>query len=382
MGVGGGIAAFKAVELVRILTKRGVDVRVAMTHAGTQFVGPITFAGLTGEPAITDLWDPEYAGEVHVELGAWADLIIVAPATANLIARAAHGMADDAVLATLACSKGKVVFAPAMHTRMWLSNATQRNVESLRAQGVAFVGPERGPLASGEVGEGRMAEPDTIADAALAHIARDGARRGQTIVVTAGPTREAIDPVRFLTNRSSGKMGYAIAREAAREGAEVILISGPTHLESPKDTTRIEVTTALEMRDAVHRYLRDADVLIMAAAVSDYRPERVTQHKRKKEASEISLKLIRNPDILAEVGQQHDKPFLVGFALETENLIANAKDKLQKKNCDLVVANHASDALEQDTNHVTLVSRDGSVTEVDTTSKATIAQEILRCVPR
>lgn len=360
VGLGGGIAAFKAVALVRELGRRGAEVRVVMTEAATRFVGPMTFAGLTGRPAITDLWDPSYAGEVHVELGGWADALVIAPATMNLLARAANGHADDVVLATIACAKGPVLYAPAMHERMWSRAATRRNVAALADEGASFVGPVEGALASGEVGRGRMVEPEAIADALEAmFVPRD--LEGLHVVVSAGPTHEDLDPVRFLGNRSTGRMGFAIAQVAAQRGARVTLVAGPVTLATPPNVTRVDVRSALELEAAVKAAASSADAVIMAAAVADYRPSVRTEQKRKKAEGPLVLELVRNPDVLAGLGaaREGSKPVLVGFALETEKVVENARSKLVRKKVDLVVANHASDGFGGDDNVVVLVDASG-----------------------
>lgn len=377
VGIGGGIAAFKAVQLVRELSRRGAEVQVAMTAAATRFVGPITFAGLTGKPAVTDLWAADYAGEVHVELGEWADAIVVAPATMNLMARATAGQADDVVLATLACARGDVFFAPAMHHRMWSHEATRTNVERLIDRGAVVLGPVTGALANGEVGQGRMMEPEEIAEEIETHLAGGNDLAGSHVLVTAGPTHEDLDPVRFLGNRSSGRMGYAIASQALRRGAFVTLVSGPVHLPDPRGVTMVRVRSAREMHEAVMRRYEKADVVIMAAAVADYRPEQREPHKIKKSAN-LRLELIRNPDILAEVGAKRGQrpAVLVGFALETKNLERSARGKLQRKGADLVVANAASAGLAGETNRATLVDP-SSVTPLPEMSKRALANQIL-----
>lgn len=360
VGMGGGIAAFKAVGVVRELQRQGAHVKVMMTESATRFVGPMTLAGITGDSPATDLWDASYAGEVHVELAAWADIMVIAPATMNLMARAAGGQANDVVLATLACRKSPVVFAPAMHTQMWSSPATQRNVALLEGDGVLFAGPVSGPLASGEEGHGRMAEPeDIVARVAGAMAPRDFA--GRRVLITAGPTLEDLDPVRFLGNRSTGKMGYALARAAAMRGAEVVLVSGPTNLATPADCRRVDVRSAREMQAAVTD--EEADLIFMAAAVADYRPASQAEQKIKKGDGPATVELVRNPDILLELGTSRSgrRPVLVGFALETQNVIENARSKLLRKKVDLIVANHASDAFGKDTNVATLVGADDEI---------------------
>jgi phosphopantothenoylcysteine decarboxylase/phosphopantothenate--cysteine ligase len=377
VGLGGGIAAFKSVQLVRELMRRGAEVRVVMTEAATRFVGPITFAGLTGKPAVTDLWAEDYSGEVHVELGEWADAVIVAPATMNLMARAASGQANDALLATLACARGEVFFAPAMHQRMWSHPATQSNAETLATRGAILLGPVTGALANGEIGQGRMMEPDDIAEAVEGHLAHANDLAGARILITAGPTHEDLDPVRFLGNRSSGRMGYAIAAKALRRGASVTLVSGPVHQPVPTGAELVQVRSAVEMHEAVMTRFERHDVVIMAAAVADYRPGNRQRHKIKK-GGNLQLELVRNPDILADVGvKRAGRPsVLVGFALETENLEEAARGKLTKKKADLIVANEASAGLGRDTNRVTLVDA-GSATPLPEMSKHALADQIL-----
>jgi len=377
VGLGGGIAAFKAVQLVRELMRRGAEVRVVMTEAATRFVGPITFAGLTGKPTVTDLWAQDYAGEVHVELGEWADAIVIAPATMNLMARATGGQANDAVLATLACARGDVFFAPAMHHRMWSHPATQSNVRALAGRGAVVLGPVTGPLANGEIGEGRMMEPEDIAEELESHLSHADDLSGSHILITAGPTHEDLDPVRFLGNRSSGRMGYAIASQAQRRGAAVTIVTGPVHLPVPYGAEVVRVRSATEMHEAVMSRFDRFDVVIMAAAVADYRPEQPEAQKIKKGGS-LKLELVRNPDILADVGATRAQLpcVLVGFALETENLEQLARDKLERKAADLIVANEASAGLGGDTNRATLVDAE-SATPLPEMTKRALANQIL-----
>ena len=364
VGVSGGVAAFKAVELVRELGRRGATVRVVMTRAATRFVGPITFTALTGKPPVVDLWDPSYAGEVHVELASNADVIVVAPATANVLARAAHGHADDALLATILCARGPIFYAPAMHARMWARESTQRNVAQLRADGARIVGPVSGPLASGEVGMGRLAEPSAIADAITHFLAESLDLAGRTLLVSAGPTHEDLDPVRFLGNKSSGKMGFAIAERAAARGARVRLVAGPVALATPVGVERIDIRSARDLEAALATHYADADAIVMCAAVADYRPREAAPDKLKKrgDGAPLVLELVPNPDILAGLGARRadaSRPVLVGFALETTDLLTAAREKLVRKRVDLVVANHAVDGLGTDDNLATLVSAAG-----------------------
>ncbi len=377
VGLGGGIAAFKAVQLVREFMRRGAEVRVVMTEAATHFVGPITFGALTGTPAVTDLWAQNYAGEVHVELSDWADAIVIAPATMNLMARATSGQANDAVLATLACAGSDVFFAPAMHQRMWSHPATQSNVRTLIDRGVVVLGPVTGPLANGEIGEGRMMEPEDIADEVESHLAHADDLSDSRILITAGPTHEDLDPVRFLGNRSSGRMGYAIASQSLRRGAKVTIVSGPVHLPVPSGAEVVRVRSAQEMHEAVMSRFDRFDVVIMAAAVADYRPQQQDAQKIKKGGS-LKIELVRNPDILADVGAKRaQRPaVLVGFALETENLERAARDKLERKAADLIVANEASAGLGGDTNRATLIDAT-SATPLPHMSKRALANQVL-----
>jgi phosphopantothenoylcysteine decarboxylase/phosphopantothenate--cysteine ligase len=377
VGLGGGIAAFKAVELVRELMRRGAEVRVVMTEAATHFVGPITFAGLTGKPAVTDLWATDFAGEVHVQLGEWADAIVIAPATMNLMARAASGQANDVVLATLACARGDVFFVPSMHHRMWAHPATQSNAGALADRGAAILGPVVGPLANGEVGEGRMMEPVDIAEQVESHLSHASDLAGSRVLITAGPTHEDLDPVRFLGNRSSGRMGYAIASQALRRGAHVTLVSGPVHLPAPSGADLVQVRSAAEMHAEVMSRFKRFDVVIMAAAVADYRPAKREAHKIKK-GEALELELVRNPDILASVGAKRTRQpsVLVGFALETENLEQSARDKLERKAADLIIANEAGAGLGGDTNRATLIDATAS-TRLPEMSKLALANQIL-----
>ena len=380
--VGGGIAAYKACELARLVVKGHGTVRVAMTPAATRFVGPLTLQALSGAPVLVDLLDT--ASELtygHLQLARIADLVLVAPATADLLARLRAGMADDAVSTTVLAATCPVLLAPAMNTRMWRNPAVQENMAALRARGFHVVGPAAGELADGDVGEGRLADPSEIA----AEAARLLGRRdlvGRRVLVTAGPTREPIDPVRFISNPSTGKMGYAVAAVAARRGAEVTLVSGPTPLADPPGVAVVRVETAEEMAHAVDSGAGDMDLFVGAAAVSDYRPQAVAPQKIKKRDADETLVLVRTPDILAGLGARHagrpGAPVLVGFAAETEDVVANAREKLERKGCDLVVANEVGGpdgGFAADTNRVTLVSRTG-LAEVEGT-KEMVAEAIL-----
>jgi len=361
--VTGSVAAYKAVELARCLGKAGAVVLPVMSASATRFVGPATLAGITGQAVATDMWDPSAAGEIHVRLTERADVVAIVPATADVLARLAQGRADDLVTAVALCARGPVVAAPAMHPRMWHHPATQRNVAELAAQArVTLVGPVSGEVASGDVGVGRMAEPDQIAAAiAAALTVRD--LSGRRVVVTAGPTVEDIDPVRFIGNRSSGRMGFAVAARAAARGAEVTLVAGPVGLATPHCVRRVDVRSAEDMRAALWAALgadlARADALVMAAAVADYRPLELARDKVKKSEQRVQLSLVKNPDLLAEVGAARTgrRPVLVGFAVETDAgaLVDYARRKLVEKRVDLVVANAASDALGGEHTRATLV---------------------------
>jgi phosphopantothenoylcysteine decarboxylase/phosphopantothenate--cysteine ligase len=378
--VGGGIAAYKSATLARELLRLGATVETVLTPSATRFITPLTFAGITGRAAHTELWDPGFSGERHIDLSTRCGLTVVAPATANLLARMAQGLADDLATTTLLAARGPVLVAPAMHPRMWEHPATQQNIALLRARGGIVVGPVDGPLASGESGMGRMAEPAEIARAAAnARVPQDLA--GLRVVITAGPTYEALDPVRFLGNRSSGRMGYALAEVAAARGACVTLVSGPSNLDPPAGVAVHRVRSAREMRDAVFAQMASADAVIMSAAVADYRPAEVATEKIKKGDGTLTLTLVKNPDILAELGAARTgpAPVLVGFAVETRELVAYAREKLARKRCDLVVANLAADGFEGDDNVATLVSAD-AVFPLERMSKRALAGRILDAV--
>ena len=365
--VTGSIAAYKAAEIARRLVQSGANVHSLMTESGTRFLGPATLAGITGHAVAVDMWNPDHAGETHVTLAERADLVVVAPATADSIARLAHGRADDLVTALVLCARGPVMVVPAMHPRMWSHPATQKNLELLAAQGrTFFVGPVEGEVASGDVGMGRMADPSTIVAAAVAMLTPSDLS-GSHIVVTAGPTLEDIDPVRFLGNRSSGRMGFAIAERAAARGATVTLIAGPVELPTPYGVERIDVRGANSLRGALWEVLGPdlsrADALIMAAAVADHSPAEISPTKLKSTDEKTTLRLVKNRDLLAEIGDRRSgkRPVLVGFAVESEDgdeLVAYARGKLEEKRVDFVVANQAVVAFGRTDNRATFVSRD------------------------
>jgi phosphopantothenoylcysteine decarboxylase / phosphopantothenate---cysteine ligase len=363
LGITGGVAAYKSAHLARLLTAAGVEVTVVMTESATRFVGPDTFAALTGRPVHTSLW--ERPGEVlHVRLAHEADLAIVAPATANLLAKLAHGLADDLLTSTLLEYAGPLVIAPAMHTGMWEHPATRGNVETLEGRGVTFVGPVEGALAHGDSGVGRLAEPEVIAAEVLAVLdgAGAGSLNGRTVVVTAGPTYEPIDPVRFIGNHSSGKMGVAVAAEAIRRGATVHLILGPGTVAPPAGAQVVRIATAEQMREAVMRQADDTDAIVMAAAVADFRPKDAATGKLKKDDGTPEVRLEPTPDILAELGERPQRPYLVGFAAETSDVEAHGRAKLARKHADLLVANEVGregTGFGSETNHAAIVSVNG-----------------------
>ncbi|MGB4592153.1 MAG: bifunctional phosphopantothenoylcysteine decarboxylase/phosphopantothenate--cysteine ligase CoaBC [Coriobacteriia bacterium] len=380
VGVTGCIGAYKACELTRKLMRREFRVKVVMTESATRFVTPLTFRTLTGEPVAVSLWADEPESKVHhISLAEEADVVVLAPCTANVIAKLAHGRADDMLTTTVLAAEAPVIVAPAMNTHMWRKDVTQANVSALRARGYVFVEPGHGALACGDVGEGRLAEVSAIADAAEAeaHRARDLA--GVHVLVTAGPTHEPLDPVRFIGNRSSGKTGFAIAEEAARRGARVSLVTGPVSLADPFGVEVVRVTTALQMRAAVLARFESSDVVIASAAVADFRPATFASGKIKKTDAPEALVLERNPDILAELGAANDgRAVLVGFAAETSDVVAYAREKLVAKHLDLVVANDVSGELgfETDENRVVFVSADAAE-DLPVLDKRVIARELL-----
>jgi phosphopantothenoylcysteine decarboxylase/phosphopantothenate--cysteine ligase len=380
LGVSGGIAAYKAGWLSRLLAHAGAEVDVVMTRAATEFVGPVTFEGLTGRAVHTDIFARGFALD-HIHLAREADAVIVAPATADFMARAGQGRADDLLAACLLATEAPVLLVPAMNDRMWAHPQTRANAERLREIGYLLLEPEEGRLAAGEgSGPGRMPEPETIfAHAGRLLESRDLA--GRTVVVTAGPTREPLDPVRFLSNRSSGKMGVAVAAAAWRRGARVTLVAGPLEVAPPVGVSIVDVETTDQMAEAVARELAAADALIMAAAPADFRPAREAQQKIKKSSSPDSLELTATRDILASTAPcRRPGAVVVGFALETENLLASARGKLEAKGLDLIVANSALEegsAFGSDTNHVTLIGRDGAAEELSLRPKSEVADAIL-----
>ncbi len=387
VGVCGGIAAYKAAELVRVLQRQSVEVHVVMTDAAQRFVQPLTFAALTGHKVITSLWSESDAGEGaaeqngidHVAEAQWCDALVVAPATANTLARFAHGIADDFLTTMYLATTAPVLVAPAMNVNMWNHAATQANLETLRRRGVGIIEPGTGELACGMVGSGRMAEPETIANAVMKTLGRRHDLRGEVVLVTAGGTREALDPVRFIGNRSSGKMGYALAEAARSRGAKVILVSGPTALHAPPHCELVQVTTAEEMRGAVLGRMSEATLVIKAAAVADYRPVAVSAQKLKR-TGPLTLELAPTEDILAEVVRRRwPGQLIVGFAAETENRMENGRAKLLSKGADAIVVNDVAQegvGIDADTNAATFLTRATSV-ELPEMPKRQLADRIL-----
>lgn len=381
IGVTGGIAVYKAVEIVSLLKKAGAGVHVIMTQAASQFVTPLTFREISGNPVVVSMWDePKQWHVAHIALATLADIMVIAPATANIIGKIAGGIADDMLTTTVMATQAPVLLAPAMNTNMYLNPIVQNNMCKLAGLGYSFVDPESGMLACGTEGKGRLAAPGRIVDAIANLLTANKPFSNKKIIVTAGGTQEPIDPVRFVGNRSSGKMGYAIAKTAAARGAEVVLISGPVALAAPPGVKRIAVNTAAEMRNAVMAEYADADIVIKAAAVADYRPKAAAEHKIKKTGDSLILELEKNPDILAELGQHKQKQFLVGFAAETQDLLVHAQEKLSRKNLDMIVANDitlSGAGFSTDTNIAKLIFRDGRIEDLPLMAKEELAQVIL-----
>jgi len=381
VGVTGGIAAYKAAELVRLLVKEGAVTKVAMTRHATKFITRLTLEALSGSRVVADMWDPETHPLDHITWGQESELIIIAPATANFIGKMAHGIGDDFLSTLVIAATARLLVCPSMNTQMYLSQAVQENLQILKARGCAILEPGSGELACRTEGPGRLPEPEDIVEEARMLLSKQDLS-GLRILVTAGATLEPLDPVRYMSNRSTGKMGYALARAARRRGAKVSLVSGPTALKPPRDVALSRVKTAEEMRRTVLAECQQYDVIIKAAAVLDWRPKETAQHKIKKGRGVQTLELVENPDILAELGcsRGNNRCLLVGFAAETQNLIANAQEKLKKKNLDLIVVNDVSreDAgFEADTNAVKIVYRDGRMEELPLMTKEEVADQLL-----
>ena len=379
LGVTGGIAAYKSPDLVRRLRERGAEVQVVMTQGAMQFVTPLTFQAVSGREVRESLWDAAAEAAMgHIELARWADAILVAPATAEFLARLTQGRADDLLATLCLATSSPVHVAPAMNQQMWANPATQANIAALRARGVSVLGPASGEQACGETGEGRMLEPAELAALVMDSLSAARPLAGCKVVVTAGPTRERIDPVRYISNRSSGKMGYAVAQAAREAGAEVVLVSGPVSLPAPAGVTRVTVESAQQMHDAVHEVIGDADIYVGAAAVADYRPASVADQKIKKCTDTMTLELVRAPDILASVAALERRPFVVGFAAETQDVERNARSKLECKRLDMIAANRVGDgvAFDRDDNALLLLWRGGRE-ELPSCGKLELARQLV-----
>jgi phosphopantothenoylcysteine decarboxylase/phosphopantothenate--cysteine ligase len=380
LGITGGIAAYKAADLASKLTQTGATVKVVMTKSATEFVAPLTFWSVTGQEVTTEMFGPSAKpGITHITLADAADVVAIVPATANIMAKLAAGIADDMLTCVVLATKAPIIIAPAMHSNMCENPVTQDNLNKLKARGFVIVEPEYGRLASGAMGMGRLAEVGKIISTIQQVLGRSGDLAGKRVVVTAGGTQEAIDPVRFIGNRSSGKMGYAVAEAARDRGAQVTLITAPTALPDPAGVDIVRITSAAQMKEAVTKATTQADALIMAAAVADYQPKSAAQQKIKKEATgaDLNLELVRTPDTLAEVKGNFIK---VGFAAESENLVANAKEKLERKQVDLFVANDitvADSGFGVDTNKVTLIDKKGNIEDLPLMSKREVAERVL-----
>ena len=387
LGITGGIAAYKSVMLLRLLKKSGAEVQVIMTPNAKEFVTPVTFSSLSGKPVVSEFFTAN-SGEwhSHVDLGLWADLMIIAPATASTIGKMANGIADNMLVTTYLSAKEDIMVAPAMDLDMWQHPSTQRNIATLVADGVKIIWPGKGSLASGLEGKGRMAEPQEILEEIEKYFLKKKDLKGKRILVTAGPTYEKLDPVRFIGNYSSGKMGYSIAEESQERGAEVILISGPVSIPSPqgKNIQIIKVESAIEMYEEAKSHFSSVDIAIFSAAVSDYAPETVSEIKIKRENEEnLNIILKRNPDIAARLGKEKVNQITVGFALETNNEEENAKKKLKNKNLDLIVLNSMQDpdaGFMKDTNKITIINKDGEIIRYETKNKREVARDIIDAI--
>jgi phosphopantothenoylcysteine decarboxylase/phosphopantothenate--cysteine ligase len=382
LGVSGGIAAYKSAELVRELQERGAQVRVIMTHGAQEFITPLTLQALSGNPVHTELLDERAElGMGHIELARWADLLLIAPATADLIARLSAGRADDLLSTVALATPAPLLAAPAMNQQMWKDQATAANINTLIERGVQIVGPAAGLQACGDVGPGRMETPAVIADAAGSLFAT-GELAGKRVVITAGPTREALDPVRYISNNSSGKMGYALAQAAVDAGATTTLVSGPVNLATPDHTQVLGVHSAEEMLEQCLRLLPQCDIFIACAAVADYRPTTVENQKIKKGPVEVTLQLVRTPDIVAAVASNEQRPYTVGFAAETNDVLAYARDKMQRKGLDMIVANDVADpsiGFNSNENAVTVLWQGGEQI-LERASKSAIARQIVHLI--
>jgi phosphopantothenoylcysteine decarboxylase / phosphopantothenate---cysteine ligase len=383
LGVTGGIAAYKSPDLVRRLRERGAEVQVVMTRSAGEFITPTTFQAVSGRPVRMDLWDPAAEAAMgHIELARWADLVIIAPATADFLARLAAGHADDLLTTLCLATEAPVAVAPSMNRVMWGNPATQANVLTLTQRRVSILGPGAGDQACGEIGEGRMLEPLELVARIDALLVRSGPLSGKRVLITAGPTRERIDPVRFISNRSSGKMGFAVAQAARDAGAEVVLVSGPVSLPTPPGIRRVDCESAVDMLAAVTREVGKADIFISTAAVADYKPAKPADQKIKKASDRMDLEMERTTDILATVAASPERPALVvGFAAETESVEQNARTKLLKKNLDMIAANEVGDdkAFECEDNHLIVLSRTGRH-DLGKAAKSALAQRLIQLI--
>ena len=384
LGVTGGIAAYKSPDLVRRLIERGADVQVVMTSAAQRFVSPMTFQAVSGRPTRSDLWDnTAEAAMGHIELARWAQIVLIAPASADFLARLAGGRADDLLCTLCVATEAPIMLAPAMNRVMWANKATQANVHTLIGRGIRFLGPASGNQACGEVGAGRMWEPIQLAESLLAPPVNAGLLAGLNVLITAGPTRERLDPVRYLTNRSSGKMGFAVAEAAREAGAHVTVVTGPVQLQTPTGVTRINVESAREMYAAVHRQVGDADIFIAAAAVADFQPVNVAKQKIKKQGGSVKLDLEPAPDIIKSVADMAKRPFVVGFAAETNDVEDNARIKLKRKKLDMIAANEVGDGIGFDCeDNALIVIWPGGKMEVARGPKIEVARELIALIAK
>ncbi|MCW8886000.1 MAG: bifunctional phosphopantothenoylcysteine decarboxylase/phosphopantothenate--cysteine ligase CoaBC [Motiliproteus sp.] len=384
LGITGGIAAYKSAELTRLFKTAGAEVRVVLTPAGAEFITPLTLQALSGNPVHQHILDPEAeAGMGHIELAKWADLILIAPASADFIARMAAGMGNDLLTTLCLASDAPLLIAPAMNQAMWRDQRTQDNIGALKDLGMAILGPGIGDQACGDTGPGRMLEPQELAEFCAEQFANESLT-GRHLVITAGPTREAIDPVRYISNHSSGKMGYALAEAAVESGARVTLISGPVNIDSPARVTLHSVNSAEEMLNASLNQLESCDIFIAAAAVADYRPIEVADQKIKKKTDQMQITLVKNPDIVTTVANSNNRPFTVGFAAETEHVIEHARDKMNRKGLDLIIANDVSQpgiGFNSDDNAVTVIQKD-SEQRIPQTSKSQLARQLISLVAK
>ncbi|MDA0278922.1 MAG: bifunctional phosphopantothenoylcysteine decarboxylase/phosphopantothenate--cysteine ligase CoaBC [Proteobacteria bacterium] len=379
LGITGGIAAYKCAELTRLLIKAGAEVRVGMTRAATEFITPLTMQALSGQRVHLDLLDSDAEAAMgHIELARWADLVLIAPATADFIARITLGQADDILSTMVLATSAKIAIAPAMNQAMWADDSTMTNLNVLIDRGYNIFGPAEGEQACGDVGPGRMMEPAQLLELS-ASLFETGELAGKNFVITGGPTQEAIDPVRFISNHSSGKMAYALAAEAVAAGAKVTLISGPVNLPTPESVKRIDVITAAQMLVATHEAMKGCDVFIGVAAVADYRPVEVATQKIKKSEEQMQLTLVKNPDIISEIAQLEEKPFVVGFAAETNDIVSNGKDKLKRKGLDMLFANNATETFNSDSIVVTALT-ETSETELKPGNKNVVARNMLQLI--